>query len=184
MFAFLLLLLFKAQQENTELRAQLERSYFSTNFGCLNRTGCEVQGTRLIKQERRRCASGELVLICADIGGMGTANKLYGEVEVNSRVRKSLEEIAQMRGIELLLIGQLNSGDEFLFAVNRSDADGVINRMRKLITDAGFSGLYASTIEIQPDLSWIDNANNGMKRIYDQKSSSCRIAAPAPVINA
>jgi len=156
------------RSENQQLRAALATAYQSTNFGCLNRNGGESQGTTLISLERRRCSSGELVMVAADIAGMGALNQRVGETVVNSKVRDCLRTLSSMRGVEFT--AQLNSGDEFVFIVDSVDADGIVQRMRGLFIAAGFDGLYAAAGAIDPDKTYVENANRLMNGVYLLKS--------------
>jgi len=156
------------RSENQQLRAALAIAYQSTNFGCFNRCGGESHGTTLLSLERRRCASGDLVMICADIAGMGILNQRLGETVVNSKVRSCLRTLASMRGVEFT--AQLNSGDEFVFIVDHADSNGIVQRMRGLFIAAGFSGLYTDVGIIDPSVSYAENANRLMQKVYLSKS--------------
>jgi len=156
------------RNENQQLKAALAIAYISSNFGCFNRNGGESHGTTLLSLERRRCASGELVMICADIAGMGALNQRLGETVVNSKVRGCLRSLASMRGVEFT--AQLNSGDEFVFIVDGSDSDGIVQRMRSLFVEAGFSGLYAAGGAIDPSKTYAENADRLMNGVYLSKS--------------
>jgi len=157
------------RNENQQLKAALAIAYQSSNFNCYNRSGGEVYGAALLVQERRRCASGQLVMVCADIAGMGALNQRLGETVVNSKVRSCLRTLASMRGVEFT--AQLNSGDEFVFIVDGSDSDGIVQRMRSLFVEAGFSGLYAAGGAIDPSKTYAENADRLMNGVYLSKSA-------------
>lgn len=160
----------RLRRENERLKKALKAAYHSSNFDCLNRAGGEAVGTEFIQQERRRCASGQLVMICADVAGLGVVNRLYGEATANQWIRECLAAVRDVTSVKL--ISQLNSGDEFIFLVDRVDAEGLILRMRTMFKDRGFLGLYAASGEVDPNLSWIENADRIMKRVYEQKECS------------
>lgn len=155
------------KQKIAQLEHDLQEAYQSKNFGCLNRNGGEVVGDRIVKRERRRCATGELVLVCSDIGGMGVLNQLYGEQAVNEKVARCLVAIRQFRGIQM--VSQINSGDEFMLMVDAADAEGVIGRMRDLFMDEGFLDLYAAYGPINPSQPLIESAKQLMKEVYRLK---------------
>ena len=152
-------------QNNADLSRQLELAYTSSNFGCYNRAGAEVRGNEFIQKERRRIASGELVMVCCDIAGMGRRNSEIGERSVNNAIATSLKEIQSWRGVHFL--SQLNSGDEFVFVVDRVDAAGIVPRMDALFKSAGFEGIYGAVEPINDD--YIKSANDGMELVYKLK---------------
>jgi len=165
--------LFDAQSlmvENRQLKAALAIAYMSSNFGCFNRGGGESQGAALINLERRRCSSGAMVMICLDIGGLGALNQLIGESAVNTKVRDCLKTVQGWRGISF--VAQLNSGDEFVLMTDSVDAKGLIERMRGLFISTGFSGLYAAVGTINPDETYVQNANRLMELVYLEKLAS------------
>ena len=157
------------RNENQQLKAALAIAYQSTNFGCYNRSGGEIHGADIIRRERRRCSSGELVMICFDVAGLGSMNQRIGETAVNLRVSECLKFVQGMRGIEL--VAQLNSGDEFTLLVDSADAEGVVSRARSLFVSSGFDGLYAAVGAIDPEKSYVQNADCLMKSVYFSKSA-------------
>ena len=157
--------LLKLKRENISLKRQLELAYTNSNFNCYNRAGAEAKGNEFIAKERRRIASGELVMVASDIAGMGRRNSQIGEPAVNDAVRQCLALIRSWRGI--FFISQLNSGDEFIFVVDRVDAGGIIPRMDSLFKSAGFDGVYGVVNPIGGD--YIKSANDGMSLVYQLK---------------
>ncbi len=151
--------------QNANLRRQLELAYTNSNFGCYNRAGAEAKGNEFLVKERRRVASGELVMVCCDIAGMGKLNTQIGEVAVNNAIATSLKEIRTWRGI--FFISQLNSGDEFVFIVDKADAIDIIPRMNVLFQGAGFEGVYGVVEPLGDD--YISSANDGMNLVYQLK---------------
>ena len=152
--------------ENAGLKRRLELAYTSDNFGCYNRVGGHVKGNEFLQKERRRIASGQLTMVCCDIAGMGKRNTEIGEVAVNQAIRQCLTLIRSWRGI--FFISQLNSGDEFVFIVDRVDAIDIIPRMDSLFKSAGFDGIYGVVNPIGDD--YISSANDGMSLVYQMKS--------------
>ena len=157
--------LLKLKRENLHLRCQLELAYTNSNFNCYNRAGAEVRGNEFLLKERRRVASGELVMVACDIAGMGKRNTEIGELPVNQAVRSCLNQIRSWRGV--FFISQLNSGDEFVFVVDRVDAIGIVPRMDALFKSAGFDGVYGVVNPIGGD--YIQSANDGMSQVYQLK---------------
>ncbi len=153
------------KQHNADLQQKLELAYTNSNFGCYNRAGAEAKGNEFLLKERRRVASGELVMVCCDIAGLGKRNSEIGEPAVNEAVRSSLNQIRTWRGI--FFISQLNSGDEFVFIVDKADAVDIIPRMNALFQDAGFEGIYGAVEPINDD--YIKSANDGMELVYKLK---------------
>ncbi len=153
------------KQHNADLQQKLELAYTNSNFGCYNRAGAEVKGNEFLLKERRRVASGELVMVACDIAGMGKRNSEIGEVAVNKAIAFILKEIRTWRGI--FFISQLNSGDEFVFIVDRVDALDIIPRMNALFQDAGFEGIYGAVEPINDD--YIKSANDGMELVNKLK---------------
>ncbi len=151
--------------QSADLQQKLELAYTNSNFGCYNRAGAEALGNEFLLKERRRVASGELVMVACDIAGMGRRNSEIGEVAVNSAIATSLKEIRSWRGI--FFISQLNSGDEFVFIVDKADAIDIIPRMNALFQDAGFQGIYGAVEPINDD--YIKSANDGMELVYKLK---------------
>ncbi len=74
------------KQHSADLQQKLELAYTNSNFGCYNRAGAEALGNEFLQKERRRVASGELVMVCCDIAGMGRRNSEIGEVAVNNAI--------------------------------------------------------------------------------------------------
>ncbi len=74
------------KQQSADLQQKLELAYTNSNFGCYNRAGAEAKGNEFLHKERRRIASGELVMVCCDIAGMGRRNSEIGEVFVNNAI--------------------------------------------------------------------------------------------------
>ena len=155
----------RLKRHNKQLRHQLEKSFINDNFGCYNRAGAIARGNEFLMKERRRVASGELVMVCCDIAGMGRRNSEIGEVAVNNAIASSLKEIRSWRGV--FFISQLNSGDEFVFIVDRVDEDGIVSRMNGVFKKYGFDGIYAAVSDIRAD--YIQSANTGMERVYQLK---------------
>jgi len=155
------------KQKIAQLEHDLQEAYQSKNFGCLNRNGGEVIGDRIVKRERRRCASGELVLVCWDIGGMGVLNQLYGESVVNEKMTRCIAAIQQFRDIRM--VGLVNSGDEFMLMVDAVDAEGLIKRMRELVMGEGFLDLYAAVGSINPSRHLMESVKPIMDEVYRQK---------------
>lgn len=149
------------------LKSALERAYINSNFGCYNRAGAEVRGNEFMKQERRRIASGQLVMVSCDIAGMGALNSDIGEEAVNDRIAQGLSEIRQWRGVKF--VSQINSGDEFAFVVDRSDAEGIGDRMDELFKGLGFKGAYVAAITLEPGSQYFASANKGMQQVYELK---------------
>jgi hypothetical protein len=85
---------------------------------------------------------------------------------VNCAVRSCLEIIRCWRGI--YLISQLNSGDEFIFLIDKGDVE-IINRIDRLFKECGFGGVYAATADIDCGKDYICNANMIMEKIYEIK---------------
>lgn len=154
-------------QENRFLKEKLEQAYINTNFGCYNRAGAEVKGNEFLQKERRRAQSGELVMVCCDIKGMGKRNNEVGEEAVNEAIATCLQQIRQWRGIEF--ISQLNSGDEFVFIVDAVDSQGVVVRLDGVFKNAGFDGIYSAVIPIGE--CYISTANCAMNEVYRQKKT-------------
>jgi hypothetical protein len=152
--------------ENISLKRKLEQAYTSSNFGCYNRVGAEAKGNEFLRKERRRVASGELVMVCCDIAGMGRRNSEIGEIAVNNAISLCLKTIHNWRGVHF--VSQLNSGDEFVFVVDRVDVNGIIPRMDALFKDAGFDGIYGAVSSITN--GYIQSANDGMQLVYRIKS--------------
>jgi len=157
------------RNENQQLKEALTLAYRSSNFNCYNRSGGEVHGADIIRRERRRCSSGELHMICLDIAGLGVMNQRIGEPAVNLKVSECLQAVQAMRGVEL--VAQLNSGDEFTLLVDSVDAEGVVSRARGLFIASGFDGLYAAVGAIDPEKSYVQNADCLMKSVYFSKSA-------------
>ncbi len=120
------------KQHSADLQQKLELAYTNSNFGCYNRAGAEALGNEFLQKERRRIASGELVMVCCDIAGMGKLNTQIGESRVNNAIATSLKEIRTWRGI--FFISQLNSGDEFVFIVDRVDAIDIVPVAKRVLT--------------------------------------------------
>jgi hypothetical protein len=152
--------------ENNRLKKLLEKAYLSDNFGCFNRFGGEIKGNEYLLKERRKVASGELVMMCCDIAGMGNLNSLVGELVVNEAVRSSLETIRRWRGVHF--ISQLNSGDEFIFLIDKGDIE-IINRIDLIFKAHGFGGVYAVIADIDCGKDYICNANVIMEKVYETK---------------
>lgn len=150
--------------ENQRLVALLEQAYISDNFGCYNRRGGEIKGNEFLFKERRKVASGELVMLCCDIAGMGNLNTKIGELAVNVAVKNSLETIRSWRGVQF--ISQLNSGDEFIFIIDKGDIE-IIDRMDIIFKECGFDGVYTATSPVTTD--FIGSANILMGEIYQIK---------------
>ncbi|MBW4635059.1 MAG: hypothetical protein KME30_25110 [Iphinoe sp. HA4291-MV1] len=158
-------------QENKLLREKLEKAYTNSNFGCYNRAGAEVRGNEFLQHNRRRAASGQLVMVCCDVIGMGKRNNDVGEEAVNKAIATALAEIRQWRGVEF--ISQLNSGDEFVFVVDKVDVEGIVPRMDAVFRCHGFEGIYGAVVRITG--CYITSANNGMDEVYKQKNKAvCR----------
>ncbi|MBW4635742.1 MAG: hypothetical protein KME30_28845 [Iphinoe sp. HA4291-MV1] len=119
---------------------------------------------------RRRIASGELIMICSDIAGVGQRNCEIGEVAVNEAITEALATIRSWRGV--FFISQLNSGDEFVFIVDRADAAGLFPRIDAVFRSYGFNGAYLACCEIEG--CYISSALKGMKLTYQQKNSEVR----------
>lgn len=156
----------RLKQHYKRLHTSLEQAYTNSNFGCYNRAGAEAKGNEFFEKERRRIASGELVMVCCDIAGMGKRNTEIGEVAVNQAIYQTLAIIRSWRGI--FFISQLNSGDEFIFIADRVDAVDVIPRMDSLFKSVGFDGIYGVVNPIGND--YISSANEGMSLVYQMKS--------------
>ncbi len=152
---------------NKQLQQQLEQAYRNDNFNCYNRQGGIIKGNEFLQKERRRVASGELVMVCCDVAGMGKRNSEIGELAVNRAIALSLEEIKSWRGVHFL--SQLNSGDEFVFVVDKVDAEGILQRMNGIFQQYGFDGIYGAVTEIRNE--YIQSANDGMKSVYEIKKS-------------
>lgn len=152
-------------RENKALKEKLEQAYINSSFGCYNRAGAEAKGNEFLQKERRRVASGELVMVCCDIKGMGRRNSEIGEVAVNQAIASCLTQIRQWRGVEF--ISQLNSGDEFIFVVDAVDVEGILLRMDLAFREQGFNGIYCAATPIESD--YVGTAQRGMAKVYEQK---------------
>ncbi|MBW4632953.1 MAG: hypothetical protein KME30_13950 [Iphinoe sp. HA4291-MV1] len=155
-------------QENKSLKQELEKAYTNSNFGCYNRSGAEKRGNEFLTRERRRVQSGQLVMVVCDIAEMGKRNNDIGEEAVNKAIASALAEIRQWRGVEF--ISQLNSGDEFVFIVDKVDVEGIVTRMDGVFRRHGFEGIYGAVVRIAG--CYITSANNGMNSVYKQKNQS------------
>jgi hypothetical protein len=152
--------------ENNKLKDLLEKAYLSDNFGCFNRVGGEIKGNEYLLKERRRVLTGELVMLCCDIAGMGNLNSRIGELAVNAAIKGNLDTIKTWRNVKF--ISQLNSGDEFVFIVHKEDTE-IINRIDILFKQCGFDGVYAAIADIDYNKDYICNANTIMREIYELK---------------
>ena len=157
------------KESSKQLQYPLEQACINDNFGYYNRVGAITRGNEFLLQERRRVASGELVMVCCDIARMGRRNSEIGEVAVNNAIALSLKEIRSWHGVNFL--SQLNSGDEFVFIVDQVDGDGIISWMNGVFKEYGFDGIYAPFTDIRAD--YIQSANTGVERVYELKKK-CR----------
>ena len=143
----------------------LDKSLISTNFGCYNRAGAEIKGNEFIRKERRKVASGELVMVACDIAGMGKLNTLKGELWVNRAIAACISDIRLWRGVRF--ISQINSGDEFAIVVDKIDAAGLLHRIDDLFQAEGFTGVYGVIVPLKD--CYINSANQGMQEVYQLK---------------
>ena len=149
---------------NLHLTKTIKQACINPDFGCYNKFGGQRLGAQFIKKEKRKLASGVLLLMVCDIGGMGLLNDLVGEAEVNNRIKKALENIRTWRGL-YNFEAQINSGDEFAFFVDAVDAKGVGDRMNKLFQFHGFSGVYYATREVKSN-NFFQEAQMAMEEVY------------------
>jgi hypothetical protein len=144
---------------------KLNRAYINDNFGCYTRLGGIVNGSKIIKRDRRKIASGKIVLIACDVAGMGLLNSKIGEIAVNNAVKSALLEVKSWRGVKL--IAQVNSGDEFAIILDSVDAAGVVGKLQSLFVSHGFKGVYTAITTLNQ--GYQHATVKGMETVYNEK---------------
>lgn len=152
-----------------QLKMQIMKLGINPNFDCKTRTAMEVA------VKSRRIKSGTLALIGWDVAGMGKANSIHGEDWVNTRVKTSLALVSAMCRAEDV-IGQLNSGDEFVMLVPIEDAAQLIEKIKYIfglnpVAQSGES-IYISYVEYDTTLPFSgpsSNATKVMEKVYQLK---------------
>ena len=109
--------------DKMQTRKTVKKLSINSNFGCLNKAAMEME------LERRRPKSGSMALVGWDVAGMGKANSLHGEEWVNTRVMMALDLLKFRLRRSDLVLGQKNSGDEFLLLVPQEDVEGVMEKV-------------------------------------------------------
>lgn len=159
------------EAENAQLKLEVEELSVNPNFDCNTRVAGLQKAERRIKDRRANHSNCPISLLTVDIGGMGVSNSSRGEVATNEAMSSLLEEIrTSFRGV-LLVDGQLNSGDEFLFWVSCpvEDVLGIMSRLDNLAKKWGFKGAYCGSVEVvgEPNRGeLVSLANEGMKQVY------------------
>lgn len=159
------------ETENKQLKVEIEELSVNPNFNCNTRIAGFQKAERRIKDRRANHSDCPISLVTVDIGGMGLSNSTRGEIATNIAMTNLLQEIrTSFRGV-LVVDGQLNSGDEFLFWVSCpvEDVLGIMARLDDLAKKWGFKGAYCGSVEVagQPDrCELVDLANQGMEQVY------------------
>lgn len=96
------------------------------NFGCLTRKALEIEF------ERRKAVRPNRAIIGIDVAGMGKANIREGEAWVNKQIQSALDWIKKHTRCTDLLIGQLNSGDEFIFICPLDNVEGIVGKIKEI----------------------------------------------------
>jgi hypothetical protein len=166
--------------ELAEAQSILEELSNNDNFGCLNRAAMRITVERRVAK-----TSGLLGLIAIDVAGMSTANSREGEPWVNHRIFSALEWLRENTRGSDSIIGQLNSGDEFLFLVDLGEVQGFLARVIEafnrfnLNPDSGKDGAYVGWVEYdrtvpftppKGDIEGDCNTSRAMKKIYQLKA--------------
>jgi flagellar biosynthesis protein FlhB len=150
--------------------AQLQRTIstlsINPNFNVLTRRGMEHA------MERRRSSTHTAqAIITWDVAGMGKANQLHGEQWVNTRISTALASITLRKGE--CIIGQLNSGDEFLLVCPLMDAAHLATRIQTAFQDNALGegeAIYLNWQEMDPTQDIAHNAASCMEGVYRIKA--------------
>lgn len=171
-------------EENAKLKglvkdqaAIIDNLSVNPNFGCLTRKALELEF------ERRKAVRPNRAIIGIDVAGMGKANLREGEAWVNKQIQCALDWIKKHTRVTDLLIGQLNSGDEFIFICPLDNVEGLVSKIKEIfniyhLNPGDGEAIYIAWKEYDEDLPLspmpsdpmgVSNSSEVMDIVYDLK---------------